>query len=469
MCQNLLFSLAALLGIIVRIMTTILDEMLGKRRFGIKPGLEAMRALLEELDHPEAETAAIHIAGTDGKGAVAAMCESVLRRAGYRVGRYTSPHLVRVNERFLVDGSPVSDEALEAAARVVCPAVERVEAHLSREVTFFECRTAVAFVLYRQLDIQLLVLETGLGGRLDATNVVTPLVSVITRIGLDHCEWLGDTVRAIAGEKAGIIKSGRPVVCGAMPDEARAVICETAATRGCLCVAAEDAVSLRVSKSRLDGQTFSISTQNRTLPPVRFPLSGAFQAENAVTAVAALECVHDLGLPIADEAFVEGLEQVCWPGRFQLVCSAPPVIIDGGHNPCAAEALLAALKSCREKRPVGLVAGFCGDKDVPTFLRTLKPVVKQAWGVTIRNPRSLPATETRDLMRLAGIEHAEATTSLEDALAAARQWAATSNGIVLVCGSLFLAGEALVACGAFPWPCGRIDPNEQTSAGETRA
>ena len=449
-------------------MTTILDEMLGKRRFGIKPGLEAMLALMDELDHPEAQVAAIHIAGTDGKGAVAAMCESVLRHAGYRVGRYTSPHLVSVNERFLVDGSPVSDEALETAARVVCPAVERVEAHLSREVTFFECLTAVAFVLYRQLGIQLLVLETGLGGRLDATNVVTPLVSVITRIGLDHCDWLGNTIRAIATEKAGIIKPGRPVICGATPDEARAVISETAATRGSLCIAAEDAVSLRVSKSRLDGQTFSISTQNRSLPPVHFPLPGAFQAENAVTAIAALECVHDLGLPIADGAFVEGLEQVCWPGRFQLVSSAPPVIIDGGHNPCAAEALLAAFKSCREKRPVGLVAGFCGDKDVPTFLQTLKPIVKCAWGVPIRNPRSLPATETCNLMRLAGMDQSEASNSLEDALAAAKQWAAASNGIVLVCGSLFLAGEALVACNAFPWPCGRIDPNEQVKAGVTR-
>jgi len=209
-----------------------LQKLAERRRFGMRPGLETIRALLERLGNPERDVAAIHIAGTNGKGAVAALCESVLRAAGYPVARYTSPHLVSVNERFLVNGAPADDAALERAAADVEPAVRAVERALQTEVTFFECLTALGFVLFRRAGVRLVALEAGLGGRLDATNVVTPLVSVITRIGLDHCDWLGDTVEKIAGEKAGIIKPGRPVVCAAMPDGAKAVVAGAAAAAG---------------------------------------------------------------------------------------------------------------------------------------------------------------------------------------------------------------------------------------------
>ena len=427
-------------------------KLLERNRSGIKPGLETIRAVLAKLGNPEKGIAAIHVAGTDGKGAVAAICASVLRAGGYHVGLYVSPHLVNVNERFQIDGAPVSDDALEAASRLVLPAVEAVEREDGRSATFFESLTAVAFTLFRDAGVKLAVLETGLGGRLDATNVVTPLVSVITRIGLDHCDWLGNTLTEIAGEKAGIIKPGRPVVCGAMPDEARAVVVATAERIGAPFIAAEEAAGVRVTKRALDGQRLSVSTQNRTLPPVKFPLGGAFQAENAVTALAALECVVDAGLPLADEAFVAGLRDVCWPGRFQLVGNEPPVLIDGAHNPCAAEALRAALKSCGEKRPVGLVAGFCGDKDTLGVLRILAPAVKAAWGVAIANPRSLTADRTAGLMRMAGMDPVESKSSVAEALAAAKGWAMERGGIVVVCGSLFLAGEALTLLDAYPWP-----------------
>ncbi|MBO4288195.1 MAG: bifunctional folylpolyglutamate synthase/dihydrofolate synthase [Kiritimatiellae bacterium] len=438
-------------------MNETLHTLLERNRFGIKPGLETIRAVLDKLGNPETGIAAIHIAGTDGKGAVAAICASVLRAAGYHAGLYISPHLVNVNERFQIDGSPVSDEALEAAAQRVLPAVEAVERETGHSATFFESLTAVAFTLFRDAGVKLAVIETGLGGRLDATNVVTPLVSVITRIGLDHCDWLGNTIAEIAGEKAGIVKPGRPVVCGAMPDEARAVIASAAARLGAPFIAAEDAAGVRVTKSGLDGQRFSISTQNRTLPPVRFPLAGGFQAENAVTALAALECVTEAGLPLTDAAVAEGLQGVCWPGRFQLAGKKPPVLVDGAHNPCAAEALRAALKSCREKRPVALVSGFCGDKDALGVLRILAPSVKAAWGVAIANPRSLTADRAAGLMRMAGLDPVESSPSVSDALAAAKNWASAHDGIVLVCGSLFLAGEALTALDAYPWPLPAAD------------
>ena len=445
-------------------MLNYLQQLADRRRFGMKPGLQTIRALLERLGNPERELAAIHIAGTNGKGAVAALCESVLRAAGYPVARYTSPHLVRVNERFLVQGRPVDDAALEAAAQEVEAAVRAVETEQGSDVTFFECLTAVAFVLFRNAGVKLVALETGLGGRLDATNVVTPLVSVITRIGLDHCDWLGDTVEAIAGEKAGIIKPERPVVCGAMPDEARAVIASAAAQRRAPFVDAAETVSVSVGKSSLEGQTLRISTPERTLPPLRLPLAGAFQVENVCTAVAALEAVARCGLAIPDEAFVQGLESVCWPGRFQLAMKNPPVVVDGAHNPEGARALRQALKSCKVKQPIGLVAGFCGDKDALSHLRVLAPVVKRAWGVATANPRSLTADQTVGVMRNAGIDEADACASVREALAEALKWARATDGLVLVCGSLFLAGEALVAREAFPWPSDRCDANERLKA-----
>ena len=441
-------------------MITYLEQLAARRRFGMKPGLDTIHTLLERLGNPEREIAAIHIAGTNGKGAVAALCDAVLRAAGYPVARYTSPHLLRVNERFFLNGHPVDDDALEAAARTVEPAVAALERERNDEVTFFECLTAVAFVLFRSAGIRLAVLETGLGGRLDATNVVTPLVSVITRIGLDHCDWLGDTVAKIAGEKAGIIKPGRPVVCAAMPDEARAVIAQTAARLEAPFVDAPEAVSVAVKKSDLSGQTLKIAAGNREWPPVRLPLAGAFQAENAGTAVAALETVANSGLAIPDEAFVKGLESVCWPGRFQLAAQEPPVIVDGAHNPEGARALRQALKSCRVTAPLGLVAGFCGDKDALSHLRVLAPRIKRAWSVPIPNPRSLTPDRTAGVMRMAGIDDVAACANLADALAQARAWAREADGVVVVCGSLFLAGEALVALGAFPWPCDRRDANE---------
>jgi dihydrofolate synthase/folylpolyglutamate synthase len=437
-----------------------LKQLTERRRFGMRPGLTAIRGLLARLGNPEAEVAAVHIAGTNGKGAVAALCEAALRAAGYPVACFTSPHLVRLNERFLVRGVPADDAALAAAAREVVPAVRAVEAETGTDVTFFECLTALAFVVFKRFGVRLVVLETGLGGRLDATNVVTPLVSVITRVGLDHCEWLGETIEKIAGEKAGIVKPGRPVICAAMPEEARAVIARAAAQRGSLFVDAAETVSVSVSKSGLEGQTLKIVTAARSLPPVRLPLAGAFQVENVCAAVAALEAVAEGGLSLPDEAFVRGFEGVCWPGRFQLASKDPPVIVDGAHNPEGARALRQALKGCRLREPVGLIAGFCGDKDALAYLRVLAPVVRRAWGVAVPNPRTLTADQTVGVMRLAGLGEADACETVREALNLARAWAGEVGGAVVVCGSLFLAGEALVALDAFPWACDRADVNE---------
>ncbi|MFA7174973.1 MAG: folylpolyglutamate synthase/dihydrofolate synthase family protein [Kiritimatiellia bacterium] len=424
-------------------MHPLLKQLTDRRRFGIKPGLEKIRLLLDRLDNPHHSVAAIHIAGTNGKGSAAAICDSVLRAAGYPVGRYTSPHLNSINERFLINGAPVSDQALLAAAEQVMDQITTMELEHDLYVTFFEAMTAIAFLLFREADLRLAVLETGLGGRLDATNVVEPLVSVITRVGLDHCEWLGETIAEIVAEKGGIIKPGHPVVVAANCEEAIAVLAGCAASCGAPLIMATERVSLARIAGDLASQTIKLSTDNRTLPKITTPLAARYQLENIAVAVCALDVLHELGIAVSDDAFVTGLAQVSWPGRFQKVCDQPVVILDAAHNLDGAEALRQSLKQCGIKDHVMLVAGFCDDKDAIGFLKRLQGVVKVAWAVAIDNPRALAAPEVGTLMHSAGIREVAGTPSVVEAIHSAIQRAQKEGGAVVVTGSIFLVAEAL--------------------------
>ena len=394
-----------------------LEELAARRRFGMKPGLDAIRGTCAALGDPQKSFSAIHIAGTNGKGAVCAMLDAALRASGLRVGRYTSPHLVKLNERFFLDGAPIGDDALSAAA-------EKVAKIAPADLTFFEALTAVAFLVYADAKVDYAVLETGLGGRLDATNVCVPELCVITRIGLDHCDWLGDTVEKIASEKAGIIKPHVPVVLGENLPEVRAVVEARAKEVGAPFFYAPDVASAADV-------------------PRDFPLGGTFNRENAVTALAALK--------VLGKGDASGFADVVWPGRFQRVEN---FIIDGAHNPPAAHALAEALRELNLSEPLTLVAGFCGDKDVGEVLSILAPFVKKGYAVRTNNPRSLSAEETAEKMRAAGID-AVASPSLAAAISSA-----SSAPRALICGSLFLAGEALVELGAYPWPKPRFDAAE---------
>lgn len=438
-----------------------LARIMERRRFGMRPGLDVIRAVMAELGNPQDALRYVHVAGTNGKGATCAILDSVLRAAGYHVARYTSPHLVTVNERFFLDGAPVGDAALDAVAERVLDAVERVERAQGFEVTFFETLTAIAFVLFSEARPDVVVLETGLGGRLDATNIVSDvLVSVITRIGLDHCDWLGTTHAVIAEEKAGIVKRGRPVVCGAMPEAAKETIARVASLNGCRFVAADEHVSLECPVP------LTLTTAVRNLPPIRFGLSGAFQVENAMTALAAIDVlVRDCGLDVPDHAVVTGFERTVWPGRCQhVVRDGVAIYVDGAHNPDGARALRDSLRLLGVKGPVGLVAGYCGDKDVLAHLRIMSALATRGWATPIRNARSLDPAETSERMLMAGFSNAEPCADLSDALTRATAWAKTCEGAVVVCGSLFLAGEALIALDAFPWQVRAPDPNERTLA-----
>ena len=292
---------------------------------GIKPSLEVMEALVQPLDHPERSCALVHVAGTNGKGSVCAMIESVLRASGLKTGLYTSPHLLSFQERFRVNGVSISDKklnryilALEAHSDAACEELGL------RRATFFELSTLIAFQFFADEQVDVAIIETGMGGRWDATNVVYPLCSVITKIGIDHTDFLGDTLEAIAGEKAGIIKSGRPVISAPQEIDARAVLDAV----GEPIRYSDESVGVRLLAAP---QRLKVETQERSLPAFELPLLGAAQRENVAVAVTALEVLSEM-LSI-ELAFVESLEQVRWPGRLMEVSSHPSIWLDGSHNP----------------------------------------------------------------------------------------------------------------------------------------
>ena len=435
---------------------TFRERLEALRPAGVRPGLETIRALLAALGNPQDALRCVHVAGTNGKGAVCALVDSALRAAGYHTARFTSPHLLSVNERFCLDGQPVSDAALDEVAGEVFAAVDRVSAQ-GLVVTFFECLTAMAFMLFRKAAPDVVILETGLGGRNDATNVLSDvLVSVVTRIGLDHCEWLGSTYAEIAGQKAGILHPGRPVVCGTMPESARETVARFASLDGCPFTAADEHVAVEGVRPLV------LTTAIRNPPPIALALEGAYQVENAMTALTAIDVLcKDWGFHVSDMAVRAGFEQVVWPGRFQrVVRDGVTFIVDGAHNPDGAMALRDSLRSAHLNAPIAFVCGFCGDKDVLANLRVLSALSTEGWAVPLSNMRSLDPAKVAERMALAGFVSADACATLEDGLRRATDWAKRTGGVPVVCGSLFLAGEALLALGAFPWPIRPPDANE---------
>lgn len=435
-------------------MSGFLNELAARGLFGVKPGLERIAAVLDALGNPQNDIAVIHIAGSNGKGSVAAICENALRISGYKVGRYTSPHLLRVNERITLDGHLISDAELDVCSNLIT-AIPAAAA-----LTYFEFLTAAAFLAFNRAGIKLVVMETGLGGRFDATNVIIPLVSVITTISLEHCAVLGDTIAEIAREKAGIIKEGRPVVIGALPDEARAVIAAEAKDKTAPVLAASEIASVRMTKQTLYGQTVKIALPDREFPPTTIRLNGAYQLENIAVALTALDAVSRLGIAIPDTAFTESLRTVVWPARYQLIEEEPPVILDSAHNPDGMRTLCTTIKKTRFLGPVGLVIGMCADKDIAGCVAQITPAVSRVWCVPVPSPRSLSPEQ---LSRAFSIQ-SQPVDSVETALELARTWAEVNNGLIIIAGSIFLAGQILELTGSYPYgDTSRRDGNETVS------
>ncbi len=420
----------------------MLEKLFARRTFGVKLGLETELALLDALGNPHESLAVVHVAGTNGKGSVCAMLESVCRVAGLVTGLYTSPHLVRFNERFRVGGRAIPDDMLVPLLARVEEACDRVTTETGNEPTFFEAATAIAFCHFRDAETDVAMIETGLGGRLDATNVVTPLLSIITRIATDHTRHLGESLEAIASEKCGIIKSGRPVVCGRQVAEAKSAIVAASEVMDNPCIYAEDTVSVSVKAESWEGQKCTLESAECSYGTVNLPLLGRHQMENVATATCAAEQLAAVGLPLSAPAVLkQGLECVSWPGRCQLLKQDPVVLLDGAHNPSAMQQLGQVLKSLAGKSQIGLVCGFCDDKDVSGCLDCLPQSIAKAWTVPVRSERSMDAQALCSIIEAHGVSCS--ATSLSESLEQAERWAIENDGVVVITGSLFLAGEVL--------------------------
>ncbi len=409
-----------------------IEHLFARTALGIKPGLEVTEALLEKLGNPQRDLKVIHVAGTNGKGSVCAMIESVLRASGLKTGLYTSPHLFRFNERFRINGQEISGTELETLIADVETAAQSLD---TRSATFFEMSTAIAFEHFKRSGVDYAVIETGMGGRWDATNVVRPVVSVITRIALDHADYLGTDLEKIAWEKAGIIKEGVPVICGPMPVEAEAVVYKEAAEKEVPILGSEEAVFFQTLEMRRTDQLIDIEASGNQYRNVRLPLGGSFQLENCGIAVAALEDLADLeGLRLQMK---KGLEAVKWPGRFQTLSMKPPMIFDGAHNPDAARALSQTLEEIFPSLGKNYVFGFMKDKDVEGILKALAPTVEKAWAVTLPGERAMSAGEIAAVGETVGIGIEPVET-----IQPARDWVAEGKKRLLCfTGSLYLAEE----------------------------
>ena len=418
-------------------------------QFGIKFGLDNIRAILARLGHPERTFRSVHIAGTNGKGSVTAMVDTVLRCAGHRSARYTSPHLVDLAERFVVDGRAVDDAAMRAAARDVRDAIEalRADGTLQAAPTFFEATTALAFELFRRAAVEVAVIEVGLGGRLDSTNVIEPVVTAITSIDFDHQQYLGSTLEAIAAEKAGIIKPGVPVVVGDLGPEAITVIETIARDREAPIVRARDGVTVgRTTAVTASANTFDLRTPARDYGTLTLSLRGEHQVANAIVAVRLLEELDGRGVRVPADAVREGLARVSWPGRLdhRRLPGGRELILDAAHNPAGAAALASYLTNISGPQPV-LVFGAMRDKDVHGMLSALLPTVSRMIVTRASNSRSAdPEALAVEARAIAPSLSVEVVASPADAMIAA--WSSSLR--VVVAGSIFLLGDVFKEIGA---------------------
>ena len=404
--------------------------------------LENIGVLAEHLGRPDRAYPSAHIAGTNGKGSTAAFLEAILRRAGLRTGLYTSPHLERINERIRIAGEEISDEAFAAIFTRLHTLIEELLAagKLRAHPTYFECLTAMAMEAFAREHVEFSIFEVGLGGRLDATNILSPAVTLLTRIDFDHENFLGHSLAEIAGEKAGILKPGAPVVMAPQPAEAREVILRRAAELGCPVV--ETARAFHVEQEAFEyGCVRARVTE--TASGWRFELAprlpGRFQLENALSAVAAARLLQARGFRIPDEAIAAGIAAAAWPGRLERLQSRPDVFLDGAHNPGAARELAVFWEQNFAGRRIWLIYGTLRDKAVDEIAGVLFPRAAQ---VFLTEPRTIRALSARRLAELTA-HHAARCTAVPDAEEAVERAlsAAAPEDAIFITGSLYLVGQ----------------------------
>lgn len=419
---------------------TAMEYLDARARFGIKLGLSAMAALTRGLGHPERAYPTLLVAGTNGKGSVVAYVDSALRAAGLRTGRYTSPHLLRVNERITVGGREISARQLEDVVGRVGEVASKLVATgvLRAHPTYFEALTAAAFFHFMREAVDVAILEVGMGGRLDATNVCRPLASAIVTVERDHEIHLGQTLPAIAREKAGVLRGGRVTVLGRMGTTARRAIAEVASAKDARLRDAGKGVRVAEAAGLLDVRTaFGVYRRLRPLP-------GAHQRDNLLVALALLEEAGKAGLAFDRDAIPFGIAETCWPGRLQRIRTHPPLLLDGAHNPAGAKALAKHLETLG---PVTLLFGAMADKNVKEMARILFPLARAI--VLTRAPGDRAAGPEEIALRAGAIATgARLEESVREALTLARQLARPRGEHVVVAGSLYLVGEVMKLLGA---------------------
>ncbi|MGE0083193.1 MAG: folylpolyglutamate synthase/dihydrofolate synthase family protein [Desulfococcaceae bacterium] len=411
--------------------TQCLEAMYRLQRFGIILGLDTISGILSHLGNPQHRFRTIHVAGTNGKGSVASTLAFILNLAGLSTGLYTSPHLVRFNERICIDNRPVSDEAVLEAYKAVKNAPRK-----ERELTFFEFSTAMAFHIFAEEKTEWAVIETGMGGRLDATNLINPELSVITNISLEHREYLGNSIEEITGEKGGIIKQNRPVVTGVRQESAAEVLRKIAAEKSAPLYRFGEA--FRVSQGTKGD--FTYHGIRNTWTDMRTGLSGRYQIDNAALVLAACEILMQNSVNIAVDHIREGLLRNRWPGRLEKVCQSPQVILDGAHNLDAARVLADYLKEETADRKIVMVMGILDDKPYREMMQYLLPLCRKVIICQAKTGRAIPAANLASAAKEI-IADTQIIPDVGQALAHAMKTASLED-MICVAGSLYVVGEA---------------------------
>ena len=398
------------------------------------PGLERTLSLCESLGNPQDELKFIHIAGTNGKGSTSSMLSSILIQAGYKIGLYTSPFIIRFNERIRVNGVEISDEDLARITSIVRPIAEKMD----DKPTEFELITAIAFYYFKEVGCDFVVLECGLGGRYDATNVIkTSILSLITGISLDHTAILGNTIEKIAWEKAGIIKQGVPIIFGGDNHDALSVIRSEAKDRSAAFYSS-NYEKVKLKKADLSGSTFDFGDYK----DVEISLLGLYQLKNSALVLSAVDKLSELGVNIPNDAIYRGLKLAKWPARFEIISKSPRIIFDGAHNAEGISSAKSSIKEYFKDQKIIAISGVLADKDYEKIAKDIASVSRIVFTITPDNPRALTAEKYADVIKNHGAESTPCQEISEAINSAINETKNTGESIVIL-GSLYTYGDVI--------------------------
>jgi dihydrofolate synthase/folylpolyglutamate synthase len=420
--------------------TDLIEWMFNLERFGIKLGLENITEFLSRTGNPHRDFRSVHVTGTNGKGSVCAFLASILRESGLKVGLYTSPHLVDFRERITIDGEMISEEDVVRLGNDLRGTMENMARESSeKQLTFFGFTTGLAFKYFSEKKVDIAVLEVGMGGRMDATNVVSPEVAVITRIGLEHTAYLGNTVAEIAREKAGIIKQGVPVVCSDRNPESLSVVMSTCQRKDARLTLVDEDFRVANVKTGLDGTSFDFEGE-AIIRDLGTRLIGAYQAENAGVAIAAAERLKEIGYPISADAVRDGVFRTIWPGRLDVRSKEPLLVLDGSHNPEGVHTSCAALSSIG-LTPLTFVVACMSDKDARGIVSALAPHASKMIVTEVKVGRSAKASHLAELAEASYT--GEVVLEGDPAKAMVEAFSDMSGKGVCAIGSFYLVGEVM--------------------------